>query len=226
MVLGIFVKKTPKKSQPLMSWQLRDAARLKSIYEEKVQINQREFGRQSKIGSQSMVWQYLNGRSALNLDAAVKFARALGVPVSAFSETLSSSLGAMDIGGDVSSPGRVPLLTWEQVADFVSDNLLVDEVVEWVDTTLPVSENTFALRVKLDAMSPEFPPGAVLVAEHGLTPENGDYLIVLNEGGASFRQLVVDGVSYLKPLNDRYPIREMGNDQVVGVVRLMERRFR
>lgn len=52
---------------------------LKRLYDERIGdgMSQKEFGRRYRIGSQSMVAQYLNGDKPLNYDAAAKFAKAL-----------------------------------------------------------------------------------------------------------------------------------------------------
>lgn len=52
---------------------------LKRLYEERVPkgMTQEQFGAMHGIGSQGMVWQYLNGETPLPLEAAAKFAYAL-----------------------------------------------------------------------------------------------------------------------------------------------------
>lgn len=68
-----------------------ESAKLRALYKERsVGISQAEFGKKFMIGSQSMVWQYLNGRLALNIDVARKFADALKVNISDFSPSLAS----------------------------------------------------------------------------------------------------------------------------------------
>lgn len=52
-------------------------------------ISQLQFGADHDIGTQGMVWQYLNGERPLGIEAAEKFARGLGVPISAFSPRLA-----------------------------------------------------------------------------------------------------------------------------------------
>jgi SOS-response transcriptional repressor LexA len=48
-----------------------------------------------------------------------------------------------------------------------------------------------------------------------------------SDNGTTFKQLVKDGADwYLKPLNERYPIKPLGKNKIVGVVRAVERRFR
>ena len=66
-----------------------ESARLKRLFEERSSLSQEAFGDEYGIGTQGMVWQYLNARSPLNLSAAIKFARGLGVPVSKFSHRLA-----------------------------------------------------------------------------------------------------------------------------------------
>lgn len=82
-------KKPPKELEP---WQKDDAARLKKLYNDAGPSSQDSFGAENGIGSQGMVWQYLNGNRPLNLPAAIKFANGLGVRVSDFSPTLAHHL--------------------------------------------------------------------------------------------------------------------------------------
>jgi len=88
-----------KKEKTLEEWQLRDAQALRRLFDTRTEktaegkpISQMEFGAKHGIGSQGMVWQYLNGRRPLNIKAAVSFARGLGVKVSDISETLASQI--------------------------------------------------------------------------------------------------------------------------------------
>lgn len=55
-------------------------------------MSQEEFGSRFEIGSQGMVWQYLNARRPLNIKAATGFARGLGVDVDAFSPRLAEEI--------------------------------------------------------------------------------------------------------------------------------------
>lgn len=89
---------------PLTPEQIADAARLKALFNERKNgLSQAEFGAKNDIGSQGMVWQYLNGHTALNPKAAAGFAAGLGCKVSDFSpqiaadiETLSQSQTDID----------------------------------------------------------------------------------------------------------------------------------
>lgn len=75
---------------------VEEANRLRALYNAKVTVSQEAFGAEHGIGSQGMVWQYLNHRSPLNLEAALKFARALECSVADFSPRLAEALGAGD----------------------------------------------------------------------------------------------------------------------------------
>ncbi|MFS8973880.1 helix-turn-helix domain-containing protein [Cupriavidus necator] len=77
----------------LETWQIEDAARLKALYEERNgKFSQEEFGRRFEIGSQSMVWQYLNAQRPLNIKAATGFAQGLDVDIDAFSPRLADEI--------------------------------------------------------------------------------------------------------------------------------------
>lgn len=68
--------------------QLSDAERLRAIFNSNSTVSQREFGEKYRIGSQTLVWQYLNGKKALTRQIAERFAEGLGVSVSDFSPAL------------------------------------------------------------------------------------------------------------------------------------------
>lgn len=104
-----------------------------------------------------------------------------------------------------------------------------DGSVEMVSTSVPVNRYTFAVRVVGDSMEPEFHEGMVLIVEPELDPLPGDFVIAKNGSDeTTFKQLMKDGSDwYLKPLNERYPLKKMTTDvRIVGVVRAVERRYR
>lgn len=76
---------------------------LSTLFAERAQMSQREFGQRFKIGTGPMVWQYLQGNRSLNLRAACKFARGLGVEIARFSPRLADELADMVVGGIGSS---------------------------------------------------------------------------------------------------------------------------
>lgn len=90
-----------------MSNHPQETQALSALFAERAQMSQREFGQRFKIGTGPMVWQYLQGTRALNLRAACKFARGLGVEVTRFSprlaEELAEMVGASGIGSSMPS---------------------------------------------------------------------------------------------------------------------------
>lgn len=96
---------------PLTEEQLRESDRLKALFEGK----KKELGlTQEKIAAelgdgvtQGAVSHFLNRRTALNLEAAVVFARLLKVPVSEFSERLASDISRL-CEDNPSAHGAVP----------------------------------------------------------------------------------------------------------------------
>lgn len=126
--------------------------------------------------------------------------------------------------------GKVPLVS-SVAAGLMSeaaDLLPAGFADEWVTCSVPVKAHTFALRVDGDSMEPRFPEGMILVVEPELEARPGDFVIAKNEDNeATFKQLVREsGDYYLKPLNPRYPIKPLGNAQIVGVVRQVLENFR
>jgi len=125
--------------------------------------------------------------------------------------------------------GSVPLLSNVQAGMFreVLDNNSGDSV-EHIPTTVPVNRYTFALRVQGDSMEPKFTQGMLLIVEPELDPQNNDFVIVKNGSEeTTFKQLVKDGDEWLlKPLNDRYPIKPLGKNTIIGVVRGVTEQFR
>ena len=73
-----------------------------------------------------------------------------------------------------------------------------------------------------------FPEGSVLIVEPDIAPKSGDYVIAKSRNGeTTFKHLVKDGgVFYLRPLNPRYPIKPLGQSQILGVVREFSKKFR
>ena len=66
---------------------------LKKLYDERVKtMTQAEFGAEYGIGTQPMVWQYLNGWRPLNVEAAAKFARGLRCTINEISPEMAKTL--------------------------------------------------------------------------------------------------------------------------------------
>lgn len=185
--------------------------------------------------SQSAVTQWLSGDtkelksdSAAGIQAVTGFSAvwlATGNGPRLAAEATNVALGP-NIGG------TVPLLSSVQAGNFkelVNNHSQMASDAEQVPTAVPVRQYTFALRVEGDSMEPDFKEGMVIIVEPELEPLPNDFVIAKNGSEEStFKQLVKDGSDwYLKPLNDRYPMKTFTADmRIVGVVRAVERRFR
>lgn len=127
--------------------------------------------------------------------------------------------------------GSVPLLSSVQAGAFkeVLDRYSgEDGMMDQIPTTVPVNRYTFALRVQGDSMEPKFTEGMLLIVEPEMDAQHNDYVIVKNGSEeTTFKRLVRDGEDwFLKPLNDRYPIKPLGKNTIVGVVRGVTEQFR
>lgn len=139
------------------------------------------------------------------------------------------------------SRGKVPLISWVQAGHFAAaiDHLHPGDGEEWIDTSVPIHDHTYALRVRGDSMTnpsgfgTSFPNGTIIVVEPDAigSPDQmlNQFVIVKRslDDEATFKQLVKDGGRYyLKPLNPQYPMLELREDDVFcGVVREKVERF-
>lgn len=69
-----------------------EAQELRALFERRSTMTQKAFGQAFKLGTGSMVWQYLEGRRPLNLMAACRFANGLGADLAEFSPRLAKEL--------------------------------------------------------------------------------------------------------------------------------------
>ncbi len=124
---------------------------------------------------------------------------------------------------------KVPVINWVKAGEFTEciDNYSIDQAEEWIGTTTKPKTNTFALRVIGDSMEPLFTEGMLIIVEPELEALPGDYIIAKNGNEATFKQLIKDGADYyLKPMNNRYPIKPLGESYIIGVVREAVIKFR
>jgi SOS-response transcriptional repressor LexA len=169
-------------------------------------------------------WEKENG-TAPTRKRQPAVAKLLGVSVAQLMSGNADTTEGPTIGG------YVPLLSSVQAGNF---KLFVDNYQpgdggsEAIPTSVPVGKHTFALRVAGDSMEPDFREGMILIIEPDLEANPGDFVIAKNGNDeTTFKQLVKDGPDYyLKPLNDRYPMKPLGHSTIVGVLRAVERRYR
>lgn len=120
----------------------------------------------------------------------------------------------------------VPIITWLQAGNWGGAmHGCSDKQQEFIRSAQQVSETAFGLRVVGDSMvnpngSPSFPEGYVLIVERLAKYKPDSFVIAkTREGEVMFKQIVKDGPDwYLKPLNPRYPIKPLGDAEIIGVV--------
>lgn len=111
---------------------------------------------------------------------------------------------------------RVPVLTYEQAADWDSHDEVREMPSNIAYTTYAVSPGAYALVVQGDSMvspeGPSYPPGCTIIVDPGIEPTPGRRVVyrMPGERAATFKQLETDGSKqWLKPLNARYPVIEL-----------------
>jgi SOS-response transcriptional repressor LexA len=152
---------------------------------------------------------------------------------------LGISVAELMTGSNVSAgtdmSGEVPLVSQVEAGRYtVIDNFKPKKTksLQLVRTTVEIKRHTFALRVHGDSMisdsNDSFPDGSIVIVEPDFEALPGDYVIAKNaDGETTFKQLVKDaGEFYLKPLNARYPIKPLGDAEIIGVVREFSKTFR
>lgn len=147
-----------------------------------------------------------------------------------FAESTDSTFGA--ISASYSSRTGIPLVTWELIDSLceVADYDQIESAAQgWVPIVPRQSRAYYALKVPDDSMEPEFSEGEIIIVDNTQSGDHNKYLIARLQGDTrtTFKQLIILGkLSYLKPLNDRYPLIEIeGELKVCGVVVCKYKRY-
>ena len=133
-------------------------------------------------------------------------------------------------GNLITKMRRIPVISWVQAGQFTECKAaeVFSEVDKWVETSLRIGDNSFALEVKGDSMTnpnglPTIPEGATVIVDPDAEPLNGKIVVARLDGTneATVKKLVIDGPQkFLVPLNPRYPnISINGNCLIIGVVK-------
>jgi SOS-response transcriptional repressor LexA len=117
---------------------------------------------------------------------------------------------------------EIPIIPWAITCDWQNfDPYEIGLTKNWISTTKTAHPNAFALVVRDDSMEPGFSVGDIITVDPGRDPVNGSYVVARNRYGVTFKQLVTDDCGvYLKPLNRKYPLREITSAKIciLGVV--------
>jgi len=130
----------------------------------------------------------------------------------------------------ITSMRRIPVISWVQAGAFTECKQAYnfEDTERWVETSLRISDRSFALDVQGDSMTnpnglPTIPQGATVIVDPDAEPGNGKIVVARLDGTneATVKKLVIDGhQKFLVPLNPRYPnIPINGNCLIIGVVK-------
>lgn len=203
----------------------REATALKRLFEgKKVKISQAAFGALYQIGTQGMVWQYLNNERPLNKDVAVKFAQGLGISVRDFSPRLAKQIERLHKGAD-NTPGSItgdnftiathfppiPVISWVQAGMMKDiDHIPDPDHGEWEleYPTVRMGPRSWVLEVEGDSMDDgterSIPAGHRIFCDpdKAYTPNCLVIAKNINMQRATFKQLITeDGKWFLKAWN-------------------------
>jgi SOS-response transcriptional repressor LexA len=177
----------------------QEAAALKDLFEVVARgagVSQERFGLDHDIGSQGMVWQYLNGHRPLNLSVALKFAKGLRVAVEDFSPRLAHELrmAGMATTGVHAVSESINILRASQIPVVGTARGGEDGFTVQVDIAAKPDgfvsypskrSNAYAIRVKSDRMRPRIKPGEYVIVEPDLPCQPGDEVVVRTKAGRS-----------------------------------------
>lgn len=113
---------------------------------------------------------------------------------------------------------RVPLISWDQAANY--ENFDVKTVEKWTWTDVECSTKTFGVIVEDDSMMPRYEEGAVVIFDPEYLPQHRSVVIFkwILTGETGCAQLLIDGPNkYLKPNNPDYKALQIDqeNPQIV-----------
>ena len=185
--------------------------------------------------SQSRISMYETGKREPGISDLKLIAAALNIELNQlFNEKenlLKQDFANYEIAAVGKKIGTVPIISWVKAGSFtecINDFGEFEQIV----TDCEIREHTYALRVIGDSMVSDaaisFPEGIIIIVEPSMIAISGDFVIAINgDNEATFKQLIKDGVDwYLKPLNNRYPIKPIGSANVIGVVRQSVMKFK
>ena len=185
--------------------------------------------------AQSTVGRILRGEVDPQAGNLERIARAFGLSLAELDDLRhegSSDAEPGDLAKLIERSTRVPLVSWDRVgtlADSLADSSDGPQPIDNADSMPRPKRSgakTFALRVRGEAMEPNYQHADVIFVDPDVAAEHGKDVVVQldREPDAVFRRLVAEGsVKFLKPLNPRWPapvidISAYPNARIIGVV--------
>ncbi len=209
---------------------ISESDHLKALWDKHASMSQARFGETYDIGTVSMVSQYLLGRRPLNLSAAMKFAKGLGLTLDEVCPRLADI--AREASLLLASPAltkEVPLLT-EQDAHLFAHNAITG------NKTVPIlikknASNCFAVEIHDEAMTPEVQKGDLAIIDTEITPIAGDLVLARIDGFQTLLRAytphLTENLFALAPANKLSPtfVSDKHKIEIIGVM-VESRRFR
>ncbi|MCZ2496409.1 hypothetical protein GN316_06540 [Xylophilus sp. Kf1] len=169
----------------------QEAAKLKAIYDQVRPANQGEFGKAHDIGGQTMVANYLNAHSPLNLKAATGFALGLGCKIREFSTRLAAEAHkAAEAAGVVGAEDdfiQVPRLNVSagagpgRLSSVVEEDGSLQFRLDFLQSVSVQSKYAAIINVRGGSMEPTIKDGAViLINKADRTPRDGNIYAFVN----------------------------------------------
>ncbi len=209
----------------MSDWTLRIKSRMKEL-----DMTQEMLASKMSI-TRGAITHYLSGRRVPPLKQFQKLAAILKVDPAWLQYGTTNSKETVKNDNKKEKSERtypIPLLAWDQVADFIKGKIPVNQKQEFVSHFFIDNLNCFALKVKGDAMTTpgsgkSFYEEEIIIIDSSQVAAHGDYIIALlpHTKELTFKQYVIDGgVSYLKPLNPQYPLStiEKGT-KIIGIIK-------
>lgn len=122
------------------------------------------------------------------------------------------------------SYNSIPIIEWNNLNKWerMLQNIKPDNHFDWILTDPNIATGKFALRVKGDAMWPQFQENTILIIDPTHEEKNRDFVIIYlkKNNEILFRQLVIEGkYKFVKAINDIFPaIQLQESDKIIGVV--------
>lgn len=227
---------------------IAESEALKRLFDEKATMSQRKFAKQFDVGTPGLLWQFLNGRKALHLKAAVKIAQGLGVSVSDFSPRLSKeqqALTSSDVRPLRFNQKKIPILSSVRAGDPNGGDVIAREKAieegDYVMADVNFPDECFALLIEGRSMEPEFREGDIIIIDPTVSPAPGDFVVaarmdpVADGYETTFKKYRPRGydatgrvIFELAPLNADFPTYRSDVDRltIVGVLVEHRRKYR
>lgn len=221
----------------LTTEQLRDAERLKALYEsKKKELKITQYTIADALGiSQGAVGHYMNGRIALNVPAVTALARVLNVSPAEISPSLAKEIGEYARAIDANVSGLTPytkgvsypVISKVQAGAWAEacEPYTLKDIDLWLESDAHIQGEAFWLEVEGDSMTApmglSIPEGTFVLFDTGREAVNGNLVVakLVDDNEATFKKLVIDGSQrYLKGLNPQWPLVSInGNCKIIGV---------